>query len=140
MYEYRVVSILKIVDGDTVDLNIDLGFSLFKNERFRVAGIDAPESRTRDLAEKRLGLEAKDFVQQRLETAETIVVRTEKEDKYGRYLGWLYLDGEETSLNEQMINDGYAWAYDGGRKNKDLAALEQRRRELGTWIEANNPE
>ena len=135
MYEYRVAEILRVVDGDTVDLSIDLGFYLLKQERVRVAGIDAPESRTRNLAEKKLGLEAKDYVQKRLATAEKIVIRTEKIDKYGRYLGWLYLDGAATSLNEQMICEGYAWGYDGGRKEKDLAELEQLRRQFGTWIE-----
>ncbi|WP_225875349.1 thermonuclease family protein [[Limnothrix rosea] IAM M-220] len=126
-----------MVDGDTVDLAIDLGFYLLKQERIRVADIDAPESRTRDLAEKKLGLEAKDFVQQQLETAAEIIIRTEKIDKYGRYLGWLYLDGAEISLNEQMIHDGYAWSYDGGRKTKNLGELEQRRRALGTWREGS---
>ena len=136
MYEYKVNEVTKVVDGDTVDLQIDLGFDITKKERVRIGGIDAPESRTRNLEEKKLGLEAKAFVQEQLETAESIIIRTQKTDKYGRILGWLYLNGETVSLNDQMVEAGYAWIYDGGRKEKDLSELEERRRANGTWIEA----
>ena len=135
MYEYRVADIVKIVDGDTLDLTIDLGFYLFKQERVRVAGIDAPESRTRNLDEKRLGLQAKDFVTEQLAAAESIIIRSGKSDKYGRFLGWLYLNGSEKSLNEIMIEWGYAWPYDGGKKHKDLDTLIERRKATGHWTE-----
>ncbi|NJN72188.1 MAG: nuclease [Limnothrix sp. RL_2_0] len=138
MYEYVVAEVVKVVDGDTVDIVIDLGFSISKKERIRVADIDTPESRTRDLAEKKLGLEAKDYLENALTTAEQIIIKTEKEDKYGRFLGWLYLDGATVSLNEIMIAEGYAWPYDGGTKEKDLASLELLRRKFGTWIDAEN--
>ncbi|MGB2926052.1 MAG: thermonuclease family protein [Limnothrix sp.] len=136
MYEYTVLEVARVVDGDTLDFVIDLGFSTFKKERIRVGGIDAPESRTRDLAEKKLGLEAKDYLQRSLAAAQKILIQTEKEDKYGRFLGWLYLDGASVSINEKMINEGYAWAYDGGTKAKDLSQLEVLRRQFDTWIEA----
>jgi micrococcal nuclease len=136
LYEYTVAEVLRVVDGDTVDIMLDLGFSISLKERIRVAGIDAPESRTRDLAEKKLGLEAKAYLADALATAQKIVVKTEKEDKYGRFLGWFYLDGATVSLNETMITEGYAWPYDGGTKEKDLASLEVLRRQFGTWIDA----
>lgn len=136
LYEYIVAEVARVVDGDTVDIVIDLGFSISKKERIRVGGIDTPESRTRDLAEKKLGLEAKDHLENKLATAQIIIVKTEKEDKYGRFLGWFYLDGATVSLNETMIAEGYAWAYDGGKKAKDLASLEVLRRQFGTWIDA----
>ena len=119
MYTYFVSSIDRVVDGDTVDVIIDLGFDLTKKERVRLAGIDTPESRTRDLEEKAMGLEAKDHLTGMLEGADKLIVRTEKEGKYGRMLGWFYKDQESKySINEVMIEQGYAWEYDGGKKEK----------------------
>ena len=83
MYEYKVKEIAKVVDGDTVDVIVDLGFSLFKKERCRVAGIDTPESRTRNKKEKVYGLEAKSYLTGILENAENLTVKTEKDGKYG---------------------------------------------------------
>tara|TARA_R100001530_G_scaffold136171_2_gene115583 strand:+ start:161 stop:571 length:411 start_codon:yes stop_codon:yes gene_type:complete len=126
MYEYEIKEIVKIIDGDTIDVVFDLGFSLFKKERVRLAGIDTPESRTRDPEEKILGLEAKDRLTEMLENASSLVCRTEKEGKYGRILGWIHADGAETTLNQTLIDTGYAWAYEGGKKNKsheDFKAL-----------------
>lgn len=126
MYEYRVKKVLKIVDGDTIDVDIDLGFNVSYTQRVRLAGIDTPESRTTDLKEKALGLEVKEYLKHLLEDAEDIIIQTEKPDsseKYGRILGWLFINDEDTSLNEKMINDGYAWEYDGGTKKKDFDAL-----------------
>ena len=126
MYEYEIKEIVKIIDGDTIDVVFDLGFSLFKKERVRLAGIDTPESRTRDPEEKILGLEAKDRLTVMLESASSLVCRTEKEGKYGRILGWIHADGAETTLNQILIDTGYAWAYEGGKKNKsheDFKAL-----------------
>jgi len=136
MYEYAVKEVVRVVDGDTVDVIFDLGFSLFKKERVRLAGIDTPESRTRNLEEKAMGLEAKDRVVYKLTSAEQIVCQTEKEGKYGRILGWLYLDGASrdgftaSSLNQELIDEGYAWEYDGGRKTKDLNELKERRKDV----------
>jgi len=126
MYEYRIKKVLRVVDGDTIDVDIDLGFNVSYTQRVRLAGIDTPESRTTDLKEKALGLEVKEYLKHLLEDAEDIVIQTEKPDsseKYGRILGWLFINDEDTSLNEKMINEGYAWEYDGGTKNKDFDSL-----------------
>ena len=129
-YIYRVKKVLKVVDGDTIDADIDLGFDISLTKRVRLAGIDTPESRTTDKREKALGLESKEWLKNRLEFAKNIVIRTQLPDsteKYGRILGKLYINKEETSLNEQMIDEGYAWEYQGGSKEKDFALLESKR-------------
>ena len=126
MFEYRVKQVTKIVDGDTIDVDIDLGFSISYSQRLRLAGIDTPESRTTDKVEKTLGLESKEYLKYKFKDAKDIVVKTEKPDsseKYGRILGWVYLDGNSKSVNEQMIEDGYAWGYMGETKVKDFEAL-----------------
>ena len=130
MYEYRVKSVLNVVDGDTIDVDIDLGFDISITKRVRLAGIDTPESRTSDKAEKALGLEVKNLLKETLKKATTVVIRTEKPDsseKYGRVLGWLFIDGAEQSFNEAMIASGYAWEYMGETKIKDFDLLKQRR-------------
>jgi len=126
MYEYHVKKVTNVVDGDTIDVDIDLGFDISFSSRVRLAGIDTPESRTKDLAEKKLGLEAKEYVKSKIKDAKEVVIKTEKMDsseKYGRILGWLFLDGSKVSVNEQMIADGYAWGYLGDTKVKDFEAL-----------------
>jgi micrococcal nuclease len=126
MFEYYVKQVTKVVDGDTIDVVIDLGFDISFTTRVRLAGIDTPESRTRDLAEKALGLESKKYLADRLKDAKNIVIKTEKinsTEKFGRVLGWLYVNGEESSLNLEMIDKGYAWAYLGDAKVKDFDAL-----------------
>jgi micrococcal nuclease len=127
MYEYAIKEVVRVVDGDTIDLNIDLGFSLTKKERVRLAGIDTPESRTRDLEEKKLGLEAKEFLERRLSDGvdSGLRVKTEKDGKYGRMLGWIYCG--QMNINEEMVQRGYAWKYDGGSKEKDLDELRSKR-------------
>ena len=124
MYTYFVKSVDRVVDGDTIDISIDLGFDLTKKERVRLAGIDTPEKRTKDLAEKRMGFEATEFLEMHLREATYLTVKTEKDGKYGRMLGWLYKYPEDTmSINQLMIDKGYAWAYDGGTKEKNLDDL-----------------
>ena len=138
-YVYRIKSITKVVDGDTIDANIDLGFDISLTKRIRLAGIDTPESRTRNQYEKKLGLQAKDWLKNRLEFAKDIIIKTELPDsteKYGRIIGHLYVNGEEVSLNNQMIAEGHAWNYDGGTKNKDFNTLKEIRVAKGTWTEA----
>tara|TARA_R100000664_G_C2756258_1_gene144122 strand:- start:1920 stop:2303 length:384 start_codon:yes stop_codon:yes gene_type:complete len=127
MYEYKIKEVVNIVDGDTVDIIIDLGFSLTKKERVRLAGIDTPECRTRDLEEKQMGLEAKAFITRRLADGEPsgLRVKTEKDGKYGRMLGTLFVGSQ--NINQEMIERGYAWEYDGGKKKKDLQELRSRR-------------
>ncbi len=140
-YNFRVVEINRVVDGDTIDVTIDLGFDLFKKERVRVAGVDTPEKRTRDLEEKELGIEATNWIKEKLDGAisgdDDLVIRTELVGgmgKYGRLLGWLYIGDSELSLNEIMIEEGYAWAYDGGTKQKNFEELREIRRAKGTLI------
>ena len=141
-YNFRVTEINRVVDGDTIDVTIDLGFDLYKKERVRVAGIDTPEKRTRDLEEKELGLDATDYLKKKLEDTiagdEELTIRTELKGgmgKYGRLLGWLYIGEDSISINETMINEGYAWAYDGGTKKKDFEELREIRRSFGTLNE-----
>jgi micrococcal nuclease len=134
MYEYRVKQVLKIVDGDTIDVDIDLGFDISFTQRVRLAGIDTPESRTTDKKEKALGLEVKQRLKDILSKSSSVVIRTEKPDsteKYGRILGWLFIDGAEKSVNEALIADGYAWGYMGETKIKDFALLEAKRKQSG---------
>jgi micrococcal nuclease len=89
-----------------------------------VAGIDTPESRTRDKKEKIYGLEAKAYLQGVLSSAENLTVKTEKDGKYGRMLGWLYCDNIQGSINNLMIESGHAWAYDGGTKDSSKDRFE----------------
>jgi micrococcal nuclease len=134
MYEYYVRKVENVVDGDTIDVLIDLGFDILFASRVRLAGIDTPESRTKDLAEKALGLEAKEYLKKALKDAKSVVIKTEKMDsseKYGRILGWVYINGDTVSLNDMMINDGYAWGYLGDTKVKDFDALAKARKKSG---------
>lgn len=131
MYEYRVKKLIAVIDGDTIDVEIDLGFDISITKRVRLAGIDTPESRTSDKFEKTLGLESKALLKQRLSSAQIILIKTEKPDsseKYGRVLGWLYLDDESTSFNETMIATGYAWSYLGDTKVKNFDELLNKRK------------
>jgi micrococcal nuclease len=134
MYDYRVKKLLNVVDGDTIDVDIDLGFDISLSKRVRMAGIDTPESRTSDKFEKSLGLEAKEYLKKHLKDAKDILIKTELPDsseKYGRILGWVYVDGATKSINEIMIEDGYAWGYMGETKVKDFAALAEKRKKSG---------
>ena len=137
------MKINKVVDGDTIDVTIDLGFDLYKKERVRIAGVDTPEKRTRDLEEKALGLDATYWMKKQLDDTikgdEELIIRTELKGgtgKYGRLLGWLYVGEDDISLNEKMITEGYAWAYDGGTKQKNFEELREIRRSLGSLVES----
>jgi micrococcal nuclease len=134
MYEYYVRKVENVVDGDTIDVLIDLGFDILFQSRVRLAGIDTPESRTKDLKEKTLGLESKEYLKKALKDAKSVVIKTEKMDsseKYGRILGWVYINGDTVSLNDMMINDGYAWGYLGDTKVKDFEQLKKARLKSG---------
>lgn len=129
MYEYHVKKVHKVVDGDTIDVDIDLGFNVSYFQRVRLAGIDTPESRTSDDYEKKLGLESKEWLKKALEGATKVIIKTEKPDsseKYGRILGWLYVN--DVNLNLAMIDQGYAWSYMGDTKVKDFPALLAKRK------------
>lgn len=135
MYEYRI-EVVRVVDGDTVDVNIDLGFGVWlKKERVRLYGIDTPESRTRDLEEKKYGLKAKQYLVDKLQVG-IPVLRTHKDakGKFGRILGeLLYIDNEETgsmvNINQLMIAEHQAVAYHGQSKD-EIAAQHLVNREL----------
>ena len=116
-YIYRVKQVLRVVDGDTIDADIDLGFDISLTKRVRLSGVDTPESRTTDLKEKALGLEVKEWLKKKLDGKKNILIKTELPDsteKYGRILGRLYVD--DVCLNDRMIDEGYAWEYSGGTK------------------------
>jgi len=120
MYEYRC-KVVKIIDGDTVDVDIDLGFGVWlKKERIRMFGIDTPESRTRDSEEKKYGNAAKEFITGMLDDEGGIVLKTrkDKEGKYGRILGelWRTTDFADKSINDYMIEKHHAVAYHGQSK------------------------
>jgi len=137
-YIYRVKQVLKVVDGDTIDVAIDLGFDISLTKRVRLSGIDTPESRTTDLKEKALGLEVKEWLKKKLQDQTDIIIKTELPDsteKYGRILGQLFVGDKEVmsvnkkkSVNQQMIDEGYCWVYNGGTKKKDFAELEAKRK------------
>ena len=122
MYNYKI-SPLKVIDGDTIDADIDLGFDIKVKKRIRFAGINTPESRTRDLEEKAKGLAAKDRVKQLLDGCKNITLNSHGVGKFGRCLGEIYIDmvdGQEkltmVSLNELLINEGHAVEYHGGKR------------------------
>jgi micrococcal nuclease len=125
MYEYKV-KVTDVIDGDTIDVVIDLGFDIFTNRRVRLSGIDTPESRTTDLNEKKFGMEAKGYLKHLLGNAGNVVVKTlanDPNEKYGRVLGQVYVDSSAISVNDLLVSRGYAWSYDGGTKVKDFNAL-----------------
>lgn len=126
MYEYKV-KIIKVVDGDTVDVDIDLGFKVWlKNERVRLYGIDTPESRTRDKEEKKYGLAAKTFLKNALKQGDYIAMKVHDRGKFGRILGELFIRANEghpvfesdISVNEHMIINKHAVAYHGQSKEE----------------------
>jgi micrococcal nuclease len=112
MYEYKVKEVIKVVDGDTVDVVIDLGFYLSIKKRVRLLGINAPESRTRDLSEKKKGLEAKARLKEMCES--DLVLQCHGLGKYGRVLGEFFVDGK--SLNKLLVAEGHAVEYFGGKR------------------------
>jgi micrococcal nuclease len=129
-YIYRIKQITRVIDGDTIDADIDLGFDISLSKRIRLAAVDTPESRTSDTNEKKYGLESKEWLKHKVENAKNILIKTELPDsteKYGRIIGHLFINDQEKSLNDQMITEGYAWTYDGGTKKKNFAELDAKR-------------
>jgi micrococcal nuclease len=115
MYEYNC-KIVRVVDGDTADVDIDLGFGLWiHGERIRLYGIDTPECRTRDAEEKAAGLLAKDFVKNCLHVGATYRLQTKEKGKFGRYLGTIYLT-DESSINAALVKERLAVPYFGQSK------------------------
>jgi micrococcal nuclease len=131
MYRYRAI-VLRVIDGDTVDVDLDLGFDVWlRKQRVRLYGIDTPESRTRDLEEKKFGLLAKNFVLEHCPIGSEIIVQTHKDDargKFGRILGELIVMDGTLNLNKHMINEHIAVQYHGQSKEHiELQHLENRR-------------
>jgi len=127
MYEYNVKEFVKFVDGDTVDIVLDLGFEVYRKERIRINRIDTPEIKSKDELERKLALEAKDYVGIWLINQKQVRIKTFKDDKYGRLLGEFYGDNN-VCLSDLLIEKGYAWAYDGRIRNKDLNLLLEKRK------------
>ena len=132
MYNYNAIC-TRVVDGDTVDAMIDLGYGVHVKKRIRLAGINAPESRTRDKQEKILGLAAKDRLKAMMEGAENkFELESQELGKYGRVLGKLHidkLDGKDlitkTCVNDCLVKEGYAVEYDGGKREKVIKVVEK---------------
>jgi micrococcal nuclease len=116
MFEYNA-TVTKVVDGDTIDAMVDLGFGTWKKVRIRMHGINAPESRTRDLEEKKKGLAAKARLIEMLEENENhFVLISHGVGKFGRCLGEIYIKGHQNSLNKQLIWEGHGTEYFGGKR------------------------
>lgn len=111
MYTYKIQKLLKIVDGDTVDVSIDLGFNITIKQRVRLKGVNAAETKTKDLEEKKKGMDAKLWLEKELAKEGDWIIETYKEDKYGRMLGTLYCIGDPVTINERMLNEGVAVPY-----------------------------
>ncbi len=122
MYEYKA-KVVKIVDGDTIDALIDVGFNIWFKKRVRFSGIDTWESRTRNLEEKKKGLAAKARLKDLLEKESSkpgfFRIKSHGLGKYGRILGELFIqdvEGNDININQQLIKEGHAYVYDGGKK------------------------
>ena len=127
MFEYKIKEVVKVVDGDTLDLIIDVGFSIFIKQRIRINRVDTPESNSKDIQERQLAFEAKEFVSIWLVNQNHLYIKTTKDDKYGRMLGEIFNENNEC-LNDVLIQKGYAWEYDGGAKSKDVNLLLEKRK------------
>lgn len=118
MYEYILTDVIRIIDGDTLDVQIDLGFNIFTIQRIRLAGINAPETRTKDLHEKELGLQSKKFVEDFINESRIngyqVYIKTTIDDKYGRMLG--RITSNNKCLNDLLLSNGLAKPYDGHNK------------------------
>ena len=114
MYTYKA-KLDRVIDGDTVDANIDLGFDISVHKRIRLAGIDSPESRTRNLEEKQRGLASKERLINLLKDGE-FTLESKEVGKYGRVLGILIVN--EININKTLVEEGYAVEYWGGKKKK----------------------
>ena len=115
MHEYNAI-VRRVVDGDTMDVTLDLGFDILYNNRIRLYGIHTPESRTRDLEEKKLGLAAKDRVKELCPVGSSVIIKTTKEGrgKYGRILGEIFVG--DVNINKQLVAEGHAVEYFGGAR------------------------
>ena len=127
MYEYTIKEVIKVVDGDTLDILLDLGFDVQIKQRVRINRVDTPESVSKDPLERQLAADAKNFLISWLKDKKNIKIKTIKDDKYGRILGDIYSESGEC-INDLLISDGYAWPYVGGTKTKNLQILLEQRK------------
>jgi micrococcal nuclease len=135
MFEYEG-KVKRILDGDTIDAYIDLGFDVWITKRIRFMGIDTPESRTRDLTEKRYGKGATHRLTEMLEQADNkFIVKSHGTGKFGRVLGELFIVGDLVSINDRLINEGHAVAYFGGSKKEVKDALKEARKISTEYVE-----
>ena len=140
MYEYAC-KVERVVDGDTVDVVLDLGFDILYKSRVRLYGIDTPESRTRDLDEKARGKLAKNFLKEAVDCGKQIVIQTKLKDsrgKFGRVLGEVVVDG--VNINVKMVDENHAVAYYGQSKDEIGAEHQKNRQRLierGIYVENN---
>ena len=122
---YYKCTLIKVIDGDTIDVDIQLGFDvILSKQRVRLYGIDTPESRTRDKEEKIRGLLSKDYLKDNCYVGSTIKLKSKEKGKFGRILGVIYKDGDSISMNQRMIEEGFAVPYTGGNK-EELEALHE---------------
>ena len=110
MYEYKIKEIVKVIDGDTVDILIDLGFSVYHEERVRLSGIDTPEMNSKNVLEKEMAKKAKTFITTWLKEQKNLTIKTYKDDKYGRLLGEIFGNGG-VCVNNLLMEKGFAWDY-----------------------------
>jgi micrococcal nuclease len=133
MYTYKAI-VVRVVDGDTVDLDIDLGFDVWlKNQRVRLYGIDTPEIRTRDLDEKEMGRLAMEFVEAMCPIGSEVLIQTTlsgSRGKYGRLLGTIFIDSGAGSVNKLLLDNHLAVPYDGTINREQLTQLHDRNREI----------
>ena len=140
MYEYAC-KVERVVDGDTIDVVLDLGFDVLYKSRVRLYGIDTPESRTRDLDEKARGKLAKNFLKECIDAGEKVVIQTKLKDsrgKFGRVLGEVVVDG--VNINVKMVDENHAVAYYGQSKDEIIAEHRKNRQQLierGLYVENN---
>jgi micrococcal nuclease len=130
MYEYRA-KVTRVVDGDTLDVDVDLGFDVWLKNRVRMYGIDTPESRTRDKEEKYRGLLSKEALKEHLKVSKEVILKTKKGEetgKFGRILAEVWIDG--VNINKQLIKDGYAVAYHGQSKESVEKKHDSNRKKL----------
>ena len=133
-FSYRVSKVIKIIDGDTIDVMLDLGFDIMYKSRVRLFGIDTPESRTRDVIEKEYGLMSKKYLTDKLKSAKKISIKTykgEETGKFGRILGDVFVDGK--SVNMKMVKEGHAVQYYGQNKSLIEKAHMKNREKLNNY-------
>ena len=130
-FSYRISKVTKVVDADTIDVIMDMGFDIMYKSRVRLFGIDTPESRTRNLDEKKRGLLAKKYLQEALKAGNKLSIKTYKDNetgKFGRILGDVFIDGK--SINAQMVKDFMAVPYTGQSKQAIMQLHESNKKML----------